>query len=85
MDLPWQIAKSTSAVVSPLRILILREPQHERNFLDHFKAAFVRPALVDELRKSLSAACLLGYLASRPDFKVKTSFSFAVFPGSEIF
>jgi hypothetical protein len=32
---------------------MLREPQHERNFLNHFKSFAVRPELVEGLRKSV--------------------------------
>jgi hypothetical protein len=36
---------------------MLREPQHERNFLNHFKSLSARPELVEGLRDSFSATC----------------------------
>ena len=35
---------------------MLREPQHERNFRNHFKASSVRPELVEGFLGSFSAA-----------------------------
>jgi hypothetical protein len=36
---------------------MLRESQHERNFLDHFKSLSVRPELVEGLPESFSVTC----------------------------
>jgi hypothetical protein len=45
----WQIAEK--------RYGMLREPQHERNFLNHFEPLSVRPEPVEGLRESFSATC----------------------------
>ena len=43
--------------VAEKRCFMLREPQHERNFLIHFKSFSVRPEPVEGLRESFSATC----------------------------
>src|SRR6266545_717687 len=42
----WQVAEK--------RYGMLREPQHERNFLNHFEPLSVRPEPVEGLRESFS-------------------------------